>query len=123
MDADLLRVVMENLLGNAWKYTAKSGEARIAFGIASIDGLRACYVRDNGAGFDMAYADRLFTPFQRLHDQEFEGIGIGLATVQKIVQRHGGQVWAEGVPGEGATFYFTLGISETKQQAKGSPAC
>ncbi len=108
-DARLLRVIMENLLGNAWKYTGKREEARIEFGATESGGTPVFFVRDNGAGFDRAGADRLFTPFQRLHDsEEFEGHGIGLATVQRIIQRHGGRVWAEGEPDRGATFYFTL---------------
>jgi PAS domain S-box-containing protein len=109
-DAKLLRVVMDNLLGNAWKYTAKTEEAVIEFGVMEQRGETACFVRDNGVGFDMAHANRLFAVFQRLHStSEFEGIGIGLATVQRIIQRHGGRVWAEAECGKGATFYFTLG--------------
>ena len=108
-DTRLLRVALENLLGNAWKYTGKKQEARIEFGLTEDDGKRTCFVRDDGSGFDMAYADRLFGAFQRLHDaSEFEGSGIGLATVQRIINRHGGQIWAESAPDQGATFYFTL---------------
>jgi light-regulated signal transduction histidine kinase (bacteriophytochrome)/HAMP domain-containing protein len=108
-DARLLRVVLENLLGNAWKFTGKHTCARIEFGVTEQDGRRAFYVRDDGAGFDMAYADKLFGAFQRLHaSSDFEGTGIGLATVQRIIHRHGGQVWAEGAVEQGATFYFTL---------------
>lgn len=108
-DANLLRVVMENLVGNAWKYTARKEDACIEFGVAESNGERAYFVRDNGAGFDMARADNLFDAFQRLHtSEEFHGIGIGLYTVRRIIQRHGGQVWAEGSVGKGATFYFTL---------------
>ena len=108
-DARLLRVALENLLGNAWKFTGKRDQARIEFGLTEHDGQQACFVRDDGAGFDMAYADKLFGAFQRLHDHsEFQGEGIGLATVQRIMHRHGGQVWAEGAPEQGATFYFTL---------------
>lgn len=109
-DAKLLQLVLENLLGNAWKYTGKQAEARIEFGVTEIDGLPAYFVRDNGAGFAMADAGRLFTPFTRLHrSNEFEGHGIGLATVQRVIQRHGGRVWAVAEVGKGATFYFTLG--------------
>jgi light-regulated signal transduction histidine kinase (bacteriophytochrome) len=108
-DAKLLRVVLENLLDNAWKFTAKIPQARIEGGITKHDGREAYFVRDNGAGFDMAYADKLFVPFQRLHrTTEFPGTGIGLATVKRLIHRHGGEVWAEGEVGKGATFYFTL---------------
>ena len=111
-DAALLRAVMENLIGNAWKYSSKRDPARIAVGCARVDGERAFYVRDNGAGFDMKYADKLFGAFQRLHGpQEFEGTGIGLAAVRRIIARHGGRVWAEAAPDAGATFYFTLPAS------------
>lgn len=109
-DLQLLRIVLENLLGNAWKYSATKENAVIEFGMLECGGRPAYFVRDNGAGFDMACAGQLFAPFQRLHDaEEFEGFGIGLSTVQRIVQRHGGSVWAEGEPGKGAVFYFTLG--------------
>ncbi|KAF0216060.1 MAG: response regulator [Geobacteraceae bacterium] len=108
-DMRLLRVVLENLLGNAWKYTCKREGAEIEFGVTEIGAERTYFVRDNGAGFEMAQADKLFFPFQRLHSAaEFEGHGIGLATVQRIIQRHGGRVWAEGEVGNGASFYFTL---------------
>jgi PAS domain S-box-containing protein len=111
VDADerLLRVVMANLLGNAWKYTARRDEAHVEFGLGHHDGEPVFYVRDDGAGFDMRYADKLFGPFQRLHSAtEFSGSGIGLATVQRIIHRHGGRIWAEAAVDEGATFYFTL---------------
>ncbi|MBI2865426.1 MAG: hypothetical protein HYX94_12805 [Chloroflexi bacterium] len=113
-DLQLLRAVPENLLGNAWKFNSKREEARVEFGVFSTEGQEGTrtvyFVRDNGAGFDPAYAERLFAPFQRLHkEDEFSGTGIGLATVQRIVRRHGGRVWAEGEVDTGATFYFTLG--------------
>jgi light-regulated signal transduction histidine kinase (bacteriophytochrome) len=109
-DPTLLAVVLENLLGNAWKFTSKRPHAEIRFGCEDRAGLPTYFVRDNGAGFDMAYARKLFAPFQRLHTaNEFEGTGIGLATVQRVVHRHGGDVWAEGKSDDGATFYFTLG--------------
>jgi two-component system sensor histidine kinase/response regulator len=109
-DGQLLRIALENLLENAWKFTSKQAESRIEFGVTQASGEPTYFVRDNGAGFDMTYADRLFGPFQRLHPQgEFAGSGIGLATVQRIIHRHGGQVWAEGLVGQGATFQFTLG--------------
>ncbi len=110
-DTALLRNTLANLLGNAWKYTGKVPRARIEFGAERrADGGRVFFVRDNGAGFDMKYAGIIFAPFQRLHtEKEFEGSGIGLATVQRIVARHGGRIWAEAEPGQGATFYFTLG--------------
>jgi len=108
-DASLLRYVLDNLLGNAWKFTSKCETAKIEFGSKEINGKQTYYVKDNGAGFDMAYYDKLFGAFQRLHSlAEFPGTGVGLATVQRIVHLHGGQNWAEGVPGQGATFYFTL---------------
>jgi signal transduction histidine kinase/HAMP domain-containing protein len=104
-DPKLMKIVLENLLGNAWKFTSKLEVAKIAFGVA--DGVY--FVRDNGAGFDMQYAKTLFAPFQRLHtDKEFAGTGIGLATVSRIIQRHGGRIWAEAAVGDGATFRFTL---------------
>jgi light-regulated signal transduction histidine kinase (bacteriophytochrome) len=101
---------MENLLGNAWKYTGKHGTAHIEFGVREQGGERVYFVRDDGAGFDMQYADKLFGPFQRLHSlAEFSGSGIGLATVQRIIARHGGRIWAEAAVEQGATFSFTLG--------------
>ncbi len=108
-DIGLLRIVLDNLLGNAWKFTAKRPQARIEFGATVASGVTTYFIRDNGAGFDMAYADKLFTPFQRLHGMtEFPGTGIGLATVSRIVQRHGGRVWAEGAIDQGVTVYFIL---------------
>jgi len=107
-DPDLVRVVLANLLGNAYKYSAQQEEALIEFGRAGGEP-GVYFVRDNGAGFEMSEAERLFAPFQRLHpDGEFQGFGIGLATVQRIIQRHGGRIWPEGAVGQGATFYFTL---------------
>jgi light-regulated signal transduction histidine kinase (bacteriophytochrome) len=108
-DRQLLRILLENLLGNAWKFTARRNDAQIAFGCNRQGRTLEYYVRDNGAGFDMAYSAKLFGVFQRLHNpKEFEGTGIGLATVQRIARRHGGRVWATGEPGKGATFFFTL---------------
>jgi light-regulated signal transduction histidine kinase (bacteriophytochrome) len=100
---------MENLLGNSWKYTSRHASARIEFGKSQRNGKHTFFVRDDGAGFDPRYADRLFGAFQRLHTAtEFPGTGVGLATVQRIIHRHGGEIWAEGVVEKGATFYFTL---------------
>jgi len=113
-DSGLMRVLMENLLNNAWKFTARREAACIEFGVApQADGNAAYFVRDNGAGFDMTYADKLFDPFQRLHGvKEFPGNGIGLATVKRIIQRHGGRVWVEGEVGKGATCHFCVTASE-----------
>jgi PAS domain S-box-containing protein len=109
VDPHLCRNLFDNLLGNAWKFSSKTVSPRIEFGATDKDGSRAFFVRDNGAGFDMAYASKLFAPFQRLHTvSEFPGTGIGLATVQRIVHRHGGRIWAEGSVDAGATFRFTL---------------
>jgi PAS domain S-box-containing protein len=108
-DKKLMRIVLENLIGNAWKYTSKLLRTTIEFGRVESQDSRAYFVRDNGAGFDMAYANKLFGAFQRLHSAtEFEGTGIGLATVQRIIHRHGGRIWAQGDVGQGAVFYFTL---------------
>lgn len=109
VDPRLMRIVMENLLGNSWKFTSKREHARIEFGCTGQNGSSALFVRDNGAGFDPAYSHRLFGAFQRLHAMsEFPGTGIGLATIQRIIHRHGGSVWAEGAVDRGATFYFRL---------------
>jgi light-regulated signal transduction histidine kinase (bacteriophytochrome) len=109
-DSQLLKIALENLLENAWKFTAREPDARIELGLTQPAGEPTYFLRDNGAGFDMTYAARLFGPFQRLHAQhDFPGSGVGLATVQRIIHRHGGRVWAEGLVGQGATFYFTLG--------------
>ncbi|MBI5543209.1 MAG: hypothetical protein HY901_04935 [Deltaproteobacteria bacterium] len=109
-DPQLMRVVMENLLGNAWKFTSKRERATIEVGVGGEEGARHFFVRDDGAGFDMAHVERLFRPFQRLHSAaEYPGTGIGLASVQRIVSRHGGRIWATGAPNAGATFSFTLG--------------
>jgi signal transduction histidine kinase len=115
-DRTLIRTVVQNLVENAWKFTARRDDAAIEFGTTPVDDAGVCcYVRDNGAGFDPAYAGKLFQPFQRLHAaSEFHGTGIGLASVQRIIERHGGRVWAQGAVDSGATFYFTL-------DAKGRP--
>jgi PAS domain S-box-containing protein len=108
-DGRLLAIVLDNLFGNAWKFTSKTQAPRIECGELDVNGSRTFFVRDNGVGFDMAYATNLFGVFQRLHSQaEFSGTGIGLATVARIIQRHHGRIWGEGTPGAGATFYFTL---------------
>jgi len=116
-DPQLLRVMLQNLLENAWKYSAKTASPRIEFGCETEEGTTVFFVRDNGVGFDMRYADRLFTPFQRLHKpEEFEGTGIGLATVARVVHRHGGRVKALSEPGKGATFSFTLATESAGHQ-------
>lgn len=108
-DARLMRIALENLIGNAWKFTANVDRPKVTIGTQQVEGERVFFVRDNGAGFDMAFADRLFTPFQRLHaTRDYAGTGIGLATVRRIIERHGGRIWAQAAPGEGATFFFTL---------------
>jgi signal transduction histidine kinase len=111
-DAALLRVALVNMMSNAWKFTARKTEPQVEIGSAgTVDGMVTLYVRDNGAGFDSTRSTHLFSAFHRMHsDKEFEGTGIGLATVHRVVQRHGGRIWAESRPGEGATFYFTIPV-------------
>jgi light-regulated signal transduction histidine kinase (bacteriophytochrome) len=125
-DPVLMRSVLDNLLGNAFKFTAREQDARIRFGSLYQEDSLIFYVKDNGAGFDMSYVVKLFAVFQRLHtDRDFPGTGIGLATVKRIIERHGGKVWAEGAVGSGATVYFTLpGGSESfppTSQTQSSP--
>ena len=118
VDGQLLRIVLENLFGNAWKFTAKRQRRQIEFGVRREQASTVFFVRDNGAGFDMTYAERLFSPFQRLHtNADFPGTGIGLATVQRIISRHGGSVWAEGAVDRGAIVYFTLAPAEPNGDA------
>lgn len=118
-DGKLLRSAIYNLLSNAWKFTSKTPEPRIEFGVKDSAGSPVYYIRDNGAGFDMSLSNKLFGAFQRLHTiHEFEGIGVGLATAQRIVHRHRGEIWAEAEPGKGATFYFTLGVNSNDGEAK-----
>lgn len=120
VDPRLAHALLTNLLGNAWKFTGKVDAPRITFGVESVAGRSSYFVRDNGAGFDMAHAAQLFAPFRRLHTaDEFEGTGIGLATVQRIVHRHGGRIWAEGTKAVGATFHFTLLPDEPSRAAAG----
>ncbi len=108
-DPGLMRVALTNLLGNAWKYTGRRQQALISFGQEDRDGQKVFYVRDNGAGFDMSYASKLFAPFQRLHSaREFPGSGVGLACVARVIHKHGGRIWADAKTGEGAAFFFTL---------------
>lgn len=112
-DPRLLSIVFDNLIGNSWKFTNKREHACIEFGVMVDKGKIIYFVRDNGAGFDMTYAGKLFGAFQRLHStRDFEGTGIGLATVQRIIYRHGGRIWADGQVNVGATFYFTLNKQE-----------
>jgi light-regulated signal transduction histidine kinase (bacteriophytochrome) len=111
-DASLLDIALQNLVNNSWKYTSKKHHPKIRFGTTTVDGERAYYIKDNGVGFDTRYSEKLFGPFQRLHGiDEFPGTGIGLATVKRIVNRHGGQVWANSKVNKGTTLYFTLGRS------------
>jgi signal transduction histidine kinase len=120
-DRGLLRLALENLLGNAWKFTAKQDRARIEFGQQTLGNEKVYFVADNGAGFDMEYVDKLFGAFQRLHDQsQFAGTGIGLATVQRIVRRHGGRIWAHSSVGQGAIFYFVLSAQVEELALSGS---
>ena len=114
-DRGLIRTVVQNLVENAWKFTARREDATIEFGSMPAQGAETgCFVRDNGAGFDPAHAARLFQPFQRLHaETDFAGTGIGLASVQRIIERHGGRIWAHGEVDAGATFYFTLDATHT----------
>jgi PAS domain S-box-containing protein len=120
-DPGLLRAVLENLLGNAWKFSGKMAAARIAVGVTrTAESDTTYFIQDNGAGFDMEFADQLFAPFQRLHRAtEFEGTGVGLATVQRVIHRHGGRIWAESSPGKGAKFFFTLAAGGKARQKKG----
>jgi signal transduction histidine kinase len=122
-DRTLLQVALQNLLENAWKFTSKKEEAVIKIGAERQDGRLVCHVADNGAGFDMAYVNRLFGAFQRLHHEiEFPGTGIGLATVQRVFRRHGGDVWVQAAPGLGATFYFRLKGNDDERSEQGHPA-
>jgi light-regulated signal transduction histidine kinase (bacteriophytochrome) len=121
-DRGLLGVVLENLLGNAWKFTSKRPNAQIELGVQHHASQTIYFVRDNGAGFDMKFADRLFGAFQRLHhESDFPGTGIGLATVQQIIHRHGGRIWAESAPGQGTTFYFVLDRAGDRQLSAEKP--
>lgn len=108
-DPGLIAVVMSNLMNNAWKFSQKSEQMNIVFGVEHTNGEMVYYIQDNGVGFKMQYADKIFSAFQRLHNnKDYEGSGIGLATVQRIIHRHGGQIWAKSMPDQGSTFYFTL---------------
>lgn len=118
-DPDQLQLVLEHLFGNAWKHTVNRVDVLIEFGLTVVEGRSVYFVRDNGIGFDMVYAEKLFMPFQRLPGTEsFAGQGVGLATVERIIRRHGGRVWAEGEPGKGSTFYFTLSANGIITSAK-----
>ena len=108
-DVDLIRIVLENLIQNAWKFTEPKSDAIIEFGLINNHGVNNYYIKDNGVGLNMQYANKLFTPFNRLHsEKEFEGMGIGLASVKKVIEKHGGKIWVESKINEGATFFFTL---------------
>jgi light-regulated signal transduction histidine kinase (bacteriophytochrome) len=108
-DLSLIKVALSQLFENAWKFISTTDNPRIEFGTSEQDGKTVYYMKDNGAGFDQSFAERLFLPFQRLHsEQEFDGTGIGLAIVERVIRRHGGKIWAEGEPGKGSMFYFTL---------------
>jgi light-regulated signal transduction histidine kinase (bacteriophytochrome) len=108
-DLSLIKIALSQLFENAWKFTSKTANPRVEFGTFEKDGTTVYYVRDNGAGFDQSFAEKLFLPFQRLHsEEEFEGTGIGLAVVERVIRRHGGKIWAEGKTNEGAAFFFTL---------------
>jgi light-regulated signal transduction histidine kinase (bacteriophytochrome) len=116
-DSSLLRIALENLLSNAWKFTSKQDDASIVFGAERINGEKVYFVQDNGAGFNMKYGSKLFGAFQRLHQaHEFSGTGIGLATVRRIIHRHGGRIWAESEVGQGARFSFTLATTHTEKE-------
>jgi light-regulated signal transduction histidine kinase (bacteriophytochrome) len=122
-DLGLMRIALNNLLGNAWKFTRDRSPAKIEFGQRLVDGQKVYYVRDNGAGFEMAHADKLFQAFHRLHDdREFPGTGIGLAIVHRVITKHGGRIWAESEPGKGTTFYFTLTNAASDGGASDQPA-
>jgi light-regulated signal transduction histidine kinase (bacteriophytochrome) len=108
-DARLIQVALSNLLGNAWKFTSRTAQPKIECGSMVQEGTAVYFMKDNGAGFDQTFAHRMFLPFHRLHpEEEFEGTGIGLAIVERVIRRHGGKIWAEGRKNEGATFFFTL---------------
>jgi hypothetical protein len=113
-DGQLLKIVLQNLLHNAWKFTKDTQNAKIEVGMKQGQNDTVFYVRDNGIGLDIKYANKIFLPFHRLHREEYEGTGIGLSTVQRAVQRHGGRIWVESAPGHGATFYFTLSANTSQ---------
>jgi signal transduction histidine kinase len=122
-DKPLLQLALQNLLENAWKFTSKTAQAVIRVGMREHEGRKTCFVSDNGVGFDMSYADRLFGAFQRLHhESEFSGTGIGLAIVQRIFRRHGAEIWAQASPNQGATFYFSLREPDDERSEQGHPA-